>query len=85
MSDVPKAQADWAEAQIEQLSQQTFQDLALIIQGDGDRLKAFTQDGALFGLISRDSEQIVPEGAIRLAYTISKDGKLRAVWQSGEG
>jgi len=82
MSDVPKAQAEWAKAQVEQLSQQAYQGLALTIRRESDRLKAYTENGNLFGFISRDSEPYATEGTIQLAFSIAKDGNIRAIWHN---
>jgi hypothetical protein len=81
MSDVPKLQADWAKAQVEELSKEAYQGLALTIRKEADRLKAYTKDGSIFGFISRDSEKIAAEGGIRLNFSIAKDGNIRAVWK----
>jgi len=49
--------------------------------GSVDRIKAFTQDGSLMGFISYDSEPYALEGTIQLAFLITKDGNIWAVWQ----
>lgn len=81
MSEMPRAQAEWAKQQVELLSQQVYQDLPLTVRREGDRLKAYTEDGNLFGFVSRDSEKMTAEGTIQLGFTIAKDGNVRAVWR----
>ncbi len=91
-SDIPKERADWAKAQVAQLSSSTFQNMPLLVRrglvggqsGEESRLIAYTSNDNIFGIISRDSEKTISEGPIQLGFAITKDGNVRAVWQAVE-
>jgi hypothetical protein len=90
--DVPKERADWAKAQVAQLSSSTFQNMPLLVRrgqiagqnGEESRLIAYTANDNIFGIISRDSEKTITEGPIQLGFVIAKDGNMRAIWQAVE-
>ncbi|MHB8627804.1 MAG: hypothetical protein ACYDBJ_10265 [Aggregatilineales bacterium] len=78
--DVSAARAVWAKARVAEFSQAEYRNLTLTIQRQGERKVAVTQDGALFGYVSKDSTDRVPEGGIVMHFAICRDGNLRCVW-----
>ena len=80
--DMPKEVVKQAKAAVAQLAIQDWQDLPLTIRRENDRLKAYTEDGALFGFVSRDSEANLSEGQVRLGFMLTSEGNLRAVWHN---
>ncbi len=80
MQDVPKAKAAWAKAQVAKLTRTSFRDLTLTIATQSERKVALTPDSAIFGYISKDSTDAVPEGRVTIAFSICHDGNLRSIW-----
>ncbi len=78
MSDVPKERAKWAKHQVELLAQSYLSGLPLTIRSEGERRVAYTVEGQMFGLLARDVTDDLGD-AIRLRFTLAKDGNLRSV------
>ena len=78
--EVAPARAVWAKARVAEFSQVEYRNLNLTIQRHGERKVAVTQDGALFGYVSKDSTDHAPEGVIVMHFAICRDGNLRCVW-----
>ncbi len=78
--DVPRAKADWAKAEVAILAQTSYRHLPVIVAIQGERKVMLTDDGKLFGFVSRDNTQDVPEGQITIALSLAHDGNLRSVW-----
>ena len=78
--EVTRPRSLWAKARISELTQTQFRDLVLTIQTQGERKVAITEHGNLFGYISKDSTDRVPNGQIAVRFAICRDGNLRCVW-----
>ncbi|MHB8629594.1 MAG: hypothetical protein ACYDBJ_24235 [Aggregatilineales bacterium] len=78
--DVSQPRSVWAKARVGELAQTQFRDLVLTIQIEGERKVAITPNGNVFGYVSKDSTDHVPEGQIVIRFSLCRDGNLRCVW-----
>ncbi|MCI0578139.1 MAG: hypothetical protein L0331_18295, partial [Chloroflexi bacterium] len=79
MSSVPREQARQAKRQVAELAQSAFQGLVLAVGEAEGRKMLYTEQGTVFGYLSRDSEDVAAGGErITLKYALAKDGNLRA-------
>ena len=82
--DVPKVAVKQAKAEVARLAESDWQGLPLIVKREGERLKAYTKSGTLFGFVDRESEKYISEGQMRLGFMMAADGNLRAVWANSK-
>ncbi|MHB8625526.1 MAG: hypothetical protein ACYDBJ_00675 [Aggregatilineales bacterium] len=78
--EVSKPRSVWAKTRVSELAQTQFRDLVLTIQTLGERKVAITEHGNLFGYISKESTDRVPDGRIVVHFAICHDGNFRCVW-----
>ena len=82
--DVPKDAVKQAKAEVARLAESDWQGLPLTIRRESERLKAYTESGALFGFVDRESEKYIGVGQMRLGFVLAADGNLRAMWTNSK-